>query len=87
MYPNDNKLFFDGIIKYLIKFRNYLTELDLFFFGCGYSDEVITNISGAIDAKYRQIALLLVFVHKPLNLGYLDPLIKWYVTQRKMNGK
>ena len=65
---------------YLIKFRNYLTTLDLFlrhniFFGCGYSDEVITNVSGATDAKYRQIELLLVFV--PLNLGYLDPLIKW----------
>ena len=50
MYLNDNKLFFHGIIKYLIKFRNYLTALDLFlshniFFGCGYSDEVITNVS------------------------------------------
>ena len=36
-----------------------------------YSDEVITNVSGAIDAKYRQIALRSVLVHKPLNLGYI----------------
>ena len=34
------------------------------------SDEVITNVSGAIDAKYRQIVLRSVLVHKPLNLGY-----------------
>ena len=34
------------------------------------SDEVITNVSGAIDAKYCQIALRLVLIHKPLNLGY-----------------
>ena len=33
------------------------------------SDEVITNISDVIDAKYHQIALRLVLVHKPLNLG------------------
>ena len=34
------------------------------------SDEFITNVSGAIDAKYRQIALRSVLVHKPLNLCY-----------------
>jgi hypothetical protein len=39
------------------------------------SDKVITNVSGVIDAKYHQIALRLVLVHKQLNLGYmyLDP--------------
>ena len=31
-------------------------------------DEVITNISGGIDAKYHQLALGSVLVHKPLNL-------------------
>ena len=36
------------------------------------SDEVITNVSVAIDAKYRQIALRSVLVHKPLNLGYTE---------------
>ena len=35
-------------------------------------DEVITNVSGAIDAKYRQIVLRSVLVHKPLNLGYIS---------------
>ena len=31
----------------------------------------ITNISSAINAKYSQIALWSVLVHKPLNLGYI----------------
>ena len=32
-----------------------------------YSDKVIANVGGAIDAKYRQIVLQSVVVHKPLN--------------------
>ena len=32
-------------------------------------DEVITNVSSAIDAKYRQIAFKLVLVHPPELLG------------------
>ena len=31
------------------------------------SDKVIANVGGAIDAKYRQIVLQSVVVHKPLN--------------------
>ena len=42
-----------------------------------YLDEVITNVSGAIDAKYRQIALRSVLVHKPLNLGYICIWTPW----------
>ena len=34
-------------------------------------DVVITNVSGAIDTKYRWIALQSVLVLKPLKLGYL----------------
>ena len=34
-------------------------------------DVVITNISSAIDTKYRQIALRSVLVLKPLKLGYI----------------
>ena len=41
------------------------------------SDEVITNVSGAIDAKSCQIALRSVLVHKPLNLGYICIWIPW----------
>ena len=38
-------------------------------------DEVITNIRGAIDAKYSQIALRSVLVHKPLNLDFVIRLV------------
>ena len=33
-------------------------------------DEVITNVSGAIDAKYCQIVLRLVLVHQLKQFGY-----------------
>ena len=33
------------------------------------SDDVITNVSGAIDEKYRQIVFKSVLVHKPALLG------------------
>ena len=42
-----------------VKFEQFLTQLD----------EVITNVSGAIDAKYWQMALKLVLVHKPAFFG------------------
>ena len=45
-----------------------------------YLDEVITNVSGAIDAKYRQIAHRSFLVHKPLsqlNLGYICIWTSW----------
>ena len=41
------------------------------------SDEVITNVSVAIDAKYHQIAFQSVLVHKPLNLGYMCIWTPW----------
>ena len=44
---------------------NQVASNDLFCFNL---DEVITNASSAIDAKYNQIALRSVLVHKPLNL-------------------
>ena len=43
-------------------------------------DVVITNVSGAIETKYWQIALRSVLVLKPLKLGYIyvfAPLVKW----------
>jgi hypothetical protein len=30
-----------------------------------YLDEVITNFSGAVDAKYRQMMYRLILIHKP----------------------
>ena len=56
-----------------------ITQFHLVWFSLlvQYLDEVITNVSCAIDAKYHQIALRLVLVHKPLNLGYVCIWTPW----------
>ena len=54
---------------YLHTKNNILTKFDLDKNFLYFTDEVITNVRGAINAKYRQRALRLVLVHKPVKLG------------------